>query len=208
MKLFDQTKGVAKISRLYWRAYGGQKGVLTSPYFGAAVLLWLAIMPGLLIKPQSWTGVSIDITSNLIGISLGAYAIILAFSDKSFVELMVKRDSDIETSPYIKLNATFVHFILIQILALLAAITCNSFYNINRDSVPQLSKLYESHPTTFIWLENFRTAFSGVSILLFIYAILLAIASTFAIFRIAKVYAIVIQNRKKGTSQAQEPTND
>ncbi|WP_148204176.1 hypothetical protein [Oleidesulfovibrio alaskensis] len=49
------------------------------------------------------------------------YAMLVGFGDANFLEAMRGKNEDGSPSPYMKLNGTFVHFIIIQSLSLFLA---------------------------------------------------------------------------------------
>ncbi|MGL6465122.1 hypothetical protein [Aeromonas sp. Y318-1] len=178
----SQYKGALKLFKRYWVAYGGLKAVTLSPYFHLSLLITI-ISYGSWINPN-WVDTPISVLPNVIGFSLGGYAIWLALGDEKFRYTISGKSKDGSDSPFIKVNATFVHFIILQVISLLFALIVKSkpLYN---------SPLDWQHYALNIapWLYDFSNiahiVASFVGYLLFIYAILSALAATMAIFRIA-----------------------
>ena len=178
----SQYKGALKLFKRYWVAYGGLKAVTLSPYFHLSLLITI-ISYGSWINPN-WVDTPISVLPNIIGFSLGGYAIWLALGDEKFRYTISGKSKDGSDSPFIKVNATFVHFIILQVISLLFALIVKSkpLYN---------SPLDWQHYALNIapWLYDFSNiahiVASFVGYLLFIYAILSALAATMAIFRIA-----------------------
>jgi len=102
-----------------------------------------------------------DILPGLLGFSIGAFAVILVFSNDRMVEVIAEEGS--QESMLMRTSAMFVHFILTQVVALLAALAC---------------KIY--------------APLAGIGFFLLIYALLLAIATCFALFNLAQVYNAVL----------------
>lgn len=178
----SQYKRALKLFKRYWVAYGGLKAVTLSPYFHLSLLITI-ISYGSWINPN-WVDTPISVLPNVIGFSLGGYAIWLALGDEKFRYTISGKSKDGSDSPFIKVNATFVHFIILQVISLLFALIVKSkpLYN---------SPLDWQHYALNIapWLYDFSNiahiVASFVGYLLFIYAILSALAATMAIFRIA-----------------------
>ena len=103
----------------------------------------------------------------------------LGFGDEKFRALLAESNDDGSPSAYMMLCSSFVHFILIQFLALISAILAGSldFY--------------------FPWPQDIRQAvtigtyiFSGIGYLLFLYSITSMLAATMAVFRTCSWYEL------------------
>ncbi|MCI2285295.1 hypothetical protein L3081_20310 [Colwellia sp. MSW7] len=122
----------------------------------------------------------------------------MALGDDKFRASISGKTKDGGESPFIVVNATFVHFIVLQILALIAALIGKSqpIYNsplcIQRFLLDLAPWLYEVSLVISV-------ASSFIGYFLFIYAIFSALAATMAIFRIAgwlEVYHVKQVNKK------------
>lgn len=170
-------KGVGEIFLRYWRAYGGWRAVLRSPYFHAALVL-------LALTVQTWTGTLwwdtvISALPNLLGFTLAGFAIFIGFGDEKFRALLAEPD-DNETRPtiYVALCATFVHFIVVQILALIYAMVAKSWW------------FYAEWMTPLhIYLPIANAVAGAIGFGLFLYALTSVLAATMHVFRIASMYA-------------------
>jgi len=176
-------KSLFKIMSDYWSSYGGFRALISSPFFHLAVLITL-ISYDFWLK-EDWWLTSIEILPNLIGFTLGGYAILLAFSDQRFLDIITHKLEGENTTPYIELNSSFVHFLILQISALLvsliwlaAPIKLSSFFLNASQCIPSLIEVYS---VAFI-ISNF------LSYLLFIYSLTSALGAILWIFRIATVY--------------------
>lgn len=173
--MFGQYKGVGAIFKLYWAAYGGAGALLRSPYLHAAWLLLVLTGPTW-IAPLWWDQ-CLSVLPNLLGFTLGGFAIFIGFGDEKFRALLAEDDGK-PGNAYVELCATFVHFIVVQALALLAAVIAKAWW------------FYAP------WLEPVRPVLPTLNILggavgygLFLYALTSVIAATMHIFRIADLYA-------------------
>src|SRR5699024_306750 len=108
-----------------WSAYGGIKALLLSPYFHAAVILTAVTAPTWM--HPSWWELPIRVMPSVLGFSLGGYAIWLAIGDRRFRELIAGEGRGEKTSPFMMVNAAFVHFIILQFLSILYAIVFAGF---------------------------------------------------------------------------------
>lgn len=176
--------GVFRIYGRYWQAYGGIAALVRSFYLHATVVITV-ISANAWLTSGWWDQVT-SILPNVLGFTLGGFAIFISFGDEKFRQLLAEPDEEDEDNPtaYVKLCSTFVHFILVQILALLFAIvakaTCFPW-----SSAPELFK------TALPWL-NGMAGFVGYG--LFIYSLTSALAATMHVFRIASMYEAFQKN--------------
>lgn len=104
----------------------------------------------------------------------------LALGDEGFKSLIAGKSDTSDTSPYMAINAAFVHFIIIQIIAILLALACKNFYVPIEESSFLFQYLYIiSSVSVFIY---------AISYFFFIYAVVSALAATFALLRGANWY--------------------
>ena len=105
--------------RRYWALYGGWRGFLSSPP------VHLSIVFGVVLffrasKKFDISSAAISIVPSLVGFTVGAFAIILAFSSSKLFVTLTEEGS--ETSLFMKTVANFVHFIVVQVAALLMSV--------------------------------------------------------------------------------------
>jgi len=172
----------------YWGSYGGFKALFKSPY------LYMALGITLLLYPQwsqeGWWDRVLSIMPNVLGFSLGGYAMWMAIGDESFRRLISGPDENEKASPYMEVNSSFVHFILLQILSIVLALFARA-YNF---SLPEDSLI----------LTKFRTPFQTLCLIgsffgyfIFIYALTSALAATFALLRISSWYDTYIKQERE-----------
>lgn len=176
--------GVVKILKRYWLAYGGFSALWRSFYLHSALVLlaltfntWAApvCQPG--GSCSFWWEQSIGVLPNLLGFTLGGFAIFIGFGDEKFKNELAAPEPSSEPSVYLTLCATFVHFILVQVLALIFAVVAKSWWFYTewmdpvRDALP--------------WMNGVAGA---IGYGLFLYAITSVVAATMQVFRIAGMY--------------------
>lgn len=156
---------VKKTWGVYWKLYKETGSMVRSPYFHLAVLLSFFLFPwlGCGYSKTTWADLALGIFPNLMGFTLGGYALLVGFSDKTFMRKICGPEEGKIASPYMELNAMFVHFILMQGLALLFA---------------YLAKATEIVGGPLALLG------AGISI----YALLLALSATLTVMRFAEAY--------------------
>ena len=184
--------GTLKIFARYWSAYGGLYAVSRSFYLYLALGL-LALTFKTWISPtysvisgswSAWWDQSFGVLPNLLGFTLGGFAIFIGFGDERFrSQLNTPEDERSQPTIYIKLCSTFVHFILVQVAALMCAIVAKStwFY-----------VEWNAHIQIALPLAN--AIFGAIGYGLFLYAITSILAATMHVFRIASMYAAFQKN--------------
>jgi hypothetical protein len=172
--------GVLNIFRTYWSAYGGWVALLKSLYLHVALVLLMLTFHTWMQK--EWWNDVISILPNLLGFTLGGFAIFIGFGDERFRELLANPDTDEDgkedqSTIYVSLCATFVHFILIQLLALIYAILAKSMW------------FYFEWPSSIAEILPYLTLFTwAIGYGLFLYALTSMMAATMHVLRIAQMY--------------------
>ena len=198
----SQYAGVRAVVGWYLKAYGGWRAVAGSPYFHVSIVLTLVSYP-LWEQPNWWDAVQ-AVLPNLLGFTLGGLAIFVSFGDERFKQLLAPKDAD-NASPFLRTSASFMHFIVVQVLALMSAVMAQGTY-FHRSQWPVICKIPEG-----VWpsggMEETRTVLWGVGYLLFIYALMLALAAAFQVFRM-NVYFEKFQLAQAGDQSIPPTAND
>lgn len=108
---------------LYWKTYGQWAAILRSPYFHRAFFPWILLFPLWLFPfegPFVWVGIALSVLPAMLSFSLAALAILLSMPTGEFFQV-VTDDSD-GPSFYLEVAASFTHFIIVQIWALLTVL--------------------------------------------------------------------------------------
>lgn len=172
----------------YWGDYGGLRALLRSTYLHAAVILSL-ISYNVWRSPvcdaggtcSYWWDYGIGVLPNLLGFTLSGFSIFVAVGDERFRALLAtpsKREPRKRTV-YGEVCAGFLHFIVIQVLALCVALLGKStwFY----------SDLFDSVREYLPFLNGF---FGFLGYTLFIYSITSALAAALLVYRITDWYTL------------------
>ena len=166
------------IIAIYWRAYGGWRDVVRSPF------LWLSIALTLLTfrlwLHGEWWAYPLSVMPSLLGFTLGGFAIFLGFGDERFKALIAGEEKDESgvsngPSPYMTVCAAFLHFVLVQVAALLAALVA---------AATSFSGTGVLAPVTAA-LQPLRWFGDMVGYWVFVYGLCLAAAAAIAVFRVA-----------------------
>lgn len=181
----------------YVRAYGGIWAMVRSPYLHLSVLL-TALSFNFWTQPGWWER-PIAVLPNLLGFSLGGFAVWLASGDDKFRAALAGRVAKVENgevkqedkhSPYLAVSATFTHFVVVQVFGLLYALICMSL-NFTLDDDAILLK-YISRAQ----LERGTVIAGGIGYWLFLYSLILALAAVLGLFRISSWYDTNISKRR------------
>jgi hypothetical protein len=180
MQKFSQTLGnVSKDFKDYWRVYGGCYAIIRSPYVHVSLVLTVIMSP-LWLQP-SWWERPLSVLPNLLGFTLGGMAVLTGWGNRKFAAILKGSDADGRASPYIESIATFVHFLIMQFLAIILALLASSrpLSNISSDNWGYLCeriifisqiRLYGGY---FFWFLGF---------FVFIYAVVLTISAIMGLF--------------------------
>lgn len=177
-----QWADTADIFSRYWRAHGGIRVVLTSPYLHVALLLSILLAPHWLRNP--WYNDAIAVLPNIVGFAIAGYAIWTGWADERFRDILLKAEVRPNVSVYLHVSATFAHFAVIQLIALLYALACKGLiFDPSEPSVwTDLFFQLRLPLDYFAWLA---IPGRGIGFFLFVYALLLALEATIELFRIA-----------------------
>lgn len=184
-----QYDGVVRGFAAYWRIYGGWRALFGSPYFMASLVVTGLLWP--LWLKADWWALSLSVLPGILSFSLGGFAILLAFGDETFRGLIsgAMNGAEDKPSPYLSFAATFLHFILLQIIAILLALLAKGWFRVG---VP------------FDWLspanEILRPAFWAVGFWFFVYSLFAAIAAVMAIFVLVRAFDGYHTERRKAGS--------
>ncbi|HGY9582011.1 TPA: hypothetical protein ACOJQP_000372 [Vibrio harveyi] len=169
------------VIRRYWKAYGGIKALFSSAFF------YLAIAFTALLYTQwtktGWWDTVLSVMPNLLGFTLGGFAMWVAIGDEDFKATIsgVDEGDPNEVSPFMEVNATFAHFIFLQVFSILCAVV-NKAYDV---TLPADHVIVKALGDKF---ELVTLGFYAFSYFLFIYALLSALGSVLALFSVSACY--------------------
>ncbi|MCL1076501.1 hypothetical protein [Shewanella dokdonensis] len=181
--------GKTNIFSRYWIAYGGFRALFTSSYFWISIVLTAVLFPHW-TKPNWWNDV-LSIMPSVLGFSLGGFAMWMAIGDDDFRKLIAgsemnqpnqnSNEENGKVSSYMQVNSAFVHFILLQMLAIFCAVLAKAYY----------FPLPKDHWLLGIFGHDFyKLCLVGdfIGYFIFVYSLMSAVAATMAIFRVSSWY--------------------
>ncbi|MCL9850643.1 hypothetical protein RSP673_017190 (plasmid) [Ralstonia solanacearum P673] len=168
---------------LSWGISGRWRGVLKSFDF------YLAIAVCFLSYHFWWYGKwweqVTSVVPNVLGFTLGGFAIFLGFGSESFKRMLASGD-DVDASPYISVSASFLYFTVLQLMALLIAFVANAMHF----ETPQFLLKYK-----FI-IRLVDIIGSGFGYFVFLYSLILALRAALRIFRLSRWYAFFLAQQE------------
>lgn len=187
-------RDVGNLFSRYWQAYGGYSALLFSPYLHVAAILTGLLWP--VWAAHKWWETTLQVVPSILGFTLAGFTIWLGFGDEKFQRLLAKRPRGRNTSAYIGVSAAFVHFIVVQLLAVVAAL-------IGEATDFPLSATNRLRPMMTILAPMGH--FFGY--LLFVYSLMTALAATLGVFRTAGWFE---RTRRQGVERGsdQSAAND
>lgn len=179
----------------WWAIRGGWRSFFLSNYALAAMLLMVPTWNTWLY--DSWWEQPIAVLPNVLGFSLGGYAILLALGDDGFRGVLAPKSSDPKkTTTYLKNSAIFLHFVLVQVLALLAGIIAKSY---------RWPAFLDDQQTLKTVLRGTAGFLTMVGYWLFLYALVLAAAASLSVFGLTVMFD---RYMKKGLAENQRTVSD
>lgn len=164
----------------YWQSYGRLNAIISSAYFWIAVVITMISYTTWL--KSDWEEQFIGVFPSLLGFTLAGYAVWLTLGDKQLRTILVKKVNENNISAFMTINASFIHFIVLQVLAFIG------LFILNTNSMSHLVHFIhlESCDLFFNIYKSLATTFNCFVFFLSIYSILSMLAAIFGLFNIAK----------------------
>lgn len=170
--------GLQKAFTRYWADYGGWRDLLASPLLHFSSLI-AATSYSAWLDPK-WSELPLALLPNLLGFSLGAYALIFSLADANLLAALNAPTPNGSPTNLRMINATFLHFILVQTFAIIFALCNRSTLAVDLIAQTGLS------PCSKITLSKLLIYTAGAfGYFLTIYAVVLLIGAALAAYRLA-----------------------
>jgi hypothetical protein len=153
--LFKQWKNQIEAIKHYWAIYGGFKALLLSPYLHLSLVL-TGVCEWHWAPQIAASETAISVLPNLLGFTVGALAIVLAFSSAPIFGTLAEHGEP--QSFFLKLTASLIHFILIQVTALISAIIAHITASPGLDTLALFFLFYAILVTLAAGMQLFLTA--------------------------------------------------
>jgi hypothetical protein len=178
--MFAQWKTFFRFIGRYSRSYGGICNAISSPFFGIAFIV-SALNYATWADP-SWTGKVESLIPSLLGFSLGTYAILFSIIGSRLKGALRQTKTQHGVDNLEALNATFFHFIFVQVFTLIWAFLYQG--NWWADLIDTFKSRWEWLSQVHYWTSK-TGAFFGY--LLLVYSITLMVAAAIAVYRLAMI---------------------
>jgi len=177
----SQIKPFVSRLRRYFRAYGGWGAIFRSPMFLLAVAL-TGLGYGNWFDDDKWSTLSQSLIPSLLGFSLGTYTILFSLMTGRLKRALkaVKNKNDVTFLD--EINATFFHFIFVQVAALLWAFLYQGTLLFD---LIQTAKPYWPCAQSAFRIAQALGGAAGYTLL--VYSISLIVASALAVYRLALI---------------------
>ena len=171
---------LSRIKR-YYQDYGGWEAIFRSPLFLLAVLL-AGVGYGNWFHSDDWLALSQSLIPNLLGFSLGTYAILFSLMTGRLKSALKAVKNDRGVSYLYEINATFFHFIFVQVIALLWAFLYQG------TALFDLAQVIQHHwESSEVAFRITHTLAGGIGYFFLIYSVLLVVAAALAVYRLAVI---------------------
>lgn len=145
----------ARAIRHYWTIYGGVKALVLSPYLHIAATLTV-VTTYFKAGNKSASDLAVSVLPNLLGFTVGALAIVLAFSSASVFRTLAERGNP--HSFFMKLTSSLIHFILVQVIALVTSIIASITGGVTIDTISLFFLFYAVLVTFAAGIQLFLSA--------------------------------------------------
>ena len=176
----SQTKPFLSRIRRYFHAYGGWGTVFRSPLFLLSLTLSLISYRNWI--NDHWSNLAQSILPNLLGFSLGTYALLFSLMTSRLKRALKAVKNDRDVTYLDEINATFFHFIFIQVIAIIWSFAYQGtlLYDIFR---------WLANGSASVMMRFFILQCLGgiIGMTLLLYSITLVVGSALAIYRLALI---------------------
>jgi hypothetical protein len=168
----------------YWSLYGRWSGLVTSPFFVAAVILTVICAP--FWWDSSWWSLSTSLIPAILGFSVAAFALLMSIGDDSFKLRFGQVRPGRKKSALSSVSTAFFHSIVVQILALgLALVGGARILSAFLAFVPDAMQ----HEIVAIPLVVAAKSFRALGFLFVAYSLTSSLAAAMTIYRLSRIYS-------------------
>lgn len=122
----SQKVSAKKAFATYVAEYGGWQALCSSPFFHAAILISVILFP---TWGDRWAAATaLSVVPAMLGFSIAAFTFSLGIGTDRFKLMMGLRLGNPERSIVGTISTAFVHFVLVQTVALVVGILCNAHW--------------------------------------------------------------------------------
>lgn len=183
-KVFQKYAGIYSALSQYWATYGAFRELCMSPFAHVALVVTLICFP--IWWAGQWWATSLTVVPSVLGFSIAAFALLLGVGDDRFKQLLGRDKKNGKSSTLKNTSAGFMHFIVVQVLAIIFALVGSA------QPIMKLLSFFPSfdHASSFAYfLGGLSKTFRFVGFFLLAYSLLTALAATLNIFTLATLFS-------------------
>ena len=154
-----------------------------------------------------WWDTTLTVLPSVLGFTLGGYAILISFGNDKFKSILGRAGAETGTSNLIAVSAAFMHFIVVQFLALTAALIARgTFFAINDLGLSDPSGILD---TLGEWASGSAAVVAWFfGYWLFIYSLFTALAAAFSIFQLTQLFDWFLQQDEEQDEAASSSSSE
>lgn len=194
------------IFKTYWNYYGGFKELIKSGYFYLSFFINLLCFNTWTVA--GWWNDVLTIIPGMLGFTLGGLSVLMAFSNSNFQSILVKVTSKRGITLWQGMPATFTHYIIVQVTALLLALVLKSLDSIEIHNQLIISFIIDDNGKIVCWLTYLNYFFWFIGYLTFIYGIILCVGAILSVFQYSIWYSEFLIVESKSNSEEDVSEND
>jgi hypothetical protein len=169
-------------AKLYWTCYGGWGALFRSIYFRVSLIAPFFLSPYWVYN--AWWNEIPNLLPSMLGVTIGGYAIFIAVGDPKFLKILAKAGkASIEgKSVLLRSSASFVHFVVFQIISIFIWLILNAVYS---DSVNMHAyEFVKIHANVGVCCKFLIFMLHYFGFAIFVYSILCVLALVMNVFRV------------------------
>ena len=178
MKIFSSYRGLFVSLGRHWKDYGGWKDFFASPLLHVSVLISAASYTAWL--RDDWIELPLSLLPNLLGFSLGAYALIFSLANERLLEALNVQPKNGGPTLLRVINSTFLHFILVQTAAIIFALSQKSTALVDLIDIANVDATLK-----FTIMRCMTIVAAAFGYWLTVYAVVLLVGAAIAAYRLA-----------------------
>lgn len=188
MSSSHEAKSNAGVILLAWKIAGGSREFIKSWDFWVSAVLLVICYPTW--SNEGWWNQPIGVLPNLLGFTLGGFAIFLGFGNENFKEVIA--DKDEMKSLYLSVSAAFLLFVAFQVSALLFALAASALWQPTPKFLSFAALFFRDYGNPVCW---------GFGYFLFLYSIVCSLRAALRIFRVSRWYNSFLVFEPKDTDK-------
>jgi hypothetical protein len=189
--------GTFGILNATWKSTGGLSEKLQSFDFWLALSVTIACYATW--NASDWPSHVTSVLPNVLGFTLGGFAVFLGFGSDTFRTLLAQSDPDStspnkgDETPYMSTSSAFMYFVTVQLVAILYALVATAMFKVSVQSLPSWSREC---------VQTMIPVASGFGYFLFIYSLATSLRAALRIYRLSRWYSAFVDSGAANNQEA------